>query len=95
MIISSVTQYPAFLANPVAACKGVDPDLFTAPDGERNGGRRRRVRKAKAICAVCPLRRECLAWGHDREQTGVWGGEDLINGWVVGRARRYQPWRWE
>lgn len=92
-MITTLAPYPAFLANPVAECKDADPNLFTAPDGERNGGRRRRVRKAKAVCAACPLRKECLIWGHKHRETGVWGGEDLIAGWVVGRARRYQPWQ--
>lgn len=31
------------------------------------------VRNAKAMCAECPARRACLAYGLD-EEWGIWGG---------------------
>jgi hypothetical protein len=53
-----------------ALCKQVDPDLFY-PDGENATGY-----QAKAICARCTIRVECLAKALDRrEPFGVWGGE--------------------
>jgi WhiB family redox-sensing transcriptional regulator len=49
--------------------------LFFGPDGERPAEREIRERKAKAICALCPLRAECLeyALGHPARY-GIWGG---------------------
>jgi WhiB family transcriptional regulator, redox-sensing transcriptional regulator len=49
--------------------------LFFGPDGERPPEREIRERKAKAICAVCPIRAECLeyALGHPARH-GIWGG---------------------
>ena len=31
-------------------------------------------RQAKAICAVCPVRRPCLEFGLRTRSSGVWGG---------------------
>ena len=54
-----------------AECAGLDPELFH-PAGRNVAGRR----KAKAICAVCPVQTECAALARARnEQFGVWGGE--------------------
>lgn len=50
------------------ACLGADPDLFFP---ERNGD----VRPAKAICATCPVKRECLDYALEtRQMFGIWGG---------------------
>ncbi|MFE2869367.1 WhiB family transcriptional regulator [Embleya sp. NPDC059259] len=50
-----------------AACRGADPELFVddAPYGTGNVNypdktRAARVRQALAICAGCPVRRQCL-----------------------------------
>lgn len=54
---------------PGAACAGVDPDLFFPERGEA-------VDAAKAICAQCSHRVECLEAALDAgEVDGVWGGE--------------------
>jgi WhiB family redox-sensing transcriptional regulator len=54
----------------LAACRGTDrPDLFfpMRPAG---------VRKAKAVCARCPVKDQCLQWAMDsRQNFGVWGGK--------------------
>jgi WhiB family redox-sensing transcriptional regulator len=51
-----------------AACSGVNPDLFF-PD--RGGD----TTEAKKVCAVCPVRRECLDYALEAgEVHGVWGG---------------------
>jgi WhiB family transcriptional regulator, redox-sensing transcriptional regulator len=49
--------------------------LFFGPDGERPAERETRERKARAICAVCPIRAECreYALGHPARY-GIWGG---------------------
>lgn len=51
-----------------AACAGVDPDLFFPDEGEH-------PTEALAICAVCPVRAECLEEAiRTDERHGVWGG---------------------
>jgi WhiB family redox-sensing transcriptional regulator len=51
-----------------ALCKGVDPDLFFPTQGEP-------TKEAKAVCAGCPVRTECLEYAlANSERTGVWGG---------------------
>ncbi len=58
-----------------AACRGENPDLFIGPDGELLTERRDRERRAKAVCAGCPVRPECLSYALTRpERHGVWGG---------------------
>lgn len=58
-----------------AACRGEDIGLFFGPDGERQPEREIRERKAKSICARCPVQTECLEYALSRpEKYGVWGG---------------------
>ena len=49
-----------------AACLGMDPDLFFPPPGDP-------AVRAKAACARCPVRDECLEAGW-REPAGIFGG---------------------
>jgi WhiB family redox-sensing transcriptional regulator len=74
---------------PGAACKGADPDLFFSPDGERQSERDVRERKAKAVCASCPIRVQCLDWAlATRAGYGIWGGVDIERETDVVRQRR-------
>jgi len=58
-----------------AACRGKEVVLFFGPDGERQPEREIRERKAKAVCAACPVRAECLTYAVSRpEKYGTWGG---------------------
>ncbi|KIH99870.1 DNA-binding protein [Streptomonospora alba] len=58
-----------------------DPDLFFAEAPAD-------VEAAKAICADCPVREQCLADALERrEPWGVWGGQLLVSGKVVPRKR--------
>jgi WhiB family transcriptional regulator, redox-sensing transcriptional regulator len=58
-----------------AACRGRDVVPFFAPDGERQPEREIRERKAKGVCASCPVRVQCLDYAISRpEKYGVWGG---------------------
>ena len=58
-----------------AACRDRGTSLFFHPPGERAAARAERERKAKAVCAACPVRRECLRFALEaRERYGVWGG---------------------
>lgn len=51
-----------------AACRGSNPDVFFGERGLNNG-------EAKAICRVCPVRKECIDHALERgEKFGVWGG---------------------
>ena len=57
------------------ACRRVDPAVFFHPEGERGPARRRRDEAAKAVCASCPVMRECREHALTvREPYGVWGG---------------------
>jgi WhiB family redox-sensing transcriptional regulator len=58
-----------------AACRQVDSAVFFSPDGERGPARQVREARAKAICARCPVIRECAAYAIAAgERHGVWGG---------------------
>jgi WhiB family redox-sensing transcriptional regulator len=51
-----------------ALCQGVNPDLFFPPRGGD-------TREAKQVCAVCPVRVECLDYALELgEKFGIWGG---------------------
>ena len=60
--MSQVRRQSAVLPRPnwgwqdAAACRGEDLLLFFGPDGERQPERDIRERKAKEICAACPVR---------------------------------------
>ncbi|MGP3917711.1 WhiB family transcriptional regulator [Nonomuraea sp. 10N515B] len=53
-------------------CAEVDPEVFFPERGES-------PRRAKVICAGCPVRQECLDYALAEEiQFGVWGGLTLL-----------------
>jgi len=55
-----------------AACTEADPDLFFPEDGDTFS-----TRRAKTICAMCPVRELCLALAMERgEAYGIFGGLD-------------------
>lgn len=70
------------------SCRGRDTELFFHPEGERGLNRSNRERAAKAVCAGCPVRRECRAHAlAAREPYGVWGGlAEHEREAIVGRA---------
>ncbi|MET8174377.1 WhiB family transcriptional regulator [Streptomyces clavifer] len=56
-----------------AACRNEDPDLFF-PIGS-TGPALVQTEDAKAVCATCPVREQCLEWALENGQdSGVWGG---------------------
>lgn len=57
-------------------CRASDGAIFFPPiHFEPKPEREAREAKAKAICAQCPVRAECLDWAlTTREPYGVWGG---------------------
>lgn len=58
-----------------AACRGIDSARFFSPTGERGEARRRREQLARAICAECPVQKECARFALSiGEEYGIWGG---------------------
>ncbi len=46
------------------------------------------IARAKAMCALCPRRADCLAGALEREEPwGVWGGELLSGGRIIADKR--------
>lgn len=61
-----------------AACLGLvartGDDPFFHPDTPRPPGKGSRVRQAKAFCAICKVKQECLRFALDNDCTGIFGG---------------------
>ena len=56
-----------------AACREADPELFFPVAA--NGPGAREIARAKAVCAACRVRRQCLQYALATHQLhGVWGG---------------------
>jgi WhiB family transcriptional regulator, redox-sensing transcriptional regulator len=56
-----------------AACWSADPELFFPISSA--GGSLEQVARAKAVCAACIVRRQCLQYALAANEThGVWGG---------------------
>lgn len=65
-------------------CQGVDPDLFFPGQGESTA-------EAKAICAGCQVREQCLEWAIEHaEKFGIWGGMSERERRRIRRARAQQ-----
>lgn len=56
-----------------AGCRGTDPEVFF-PVAETGPERERAEEAAKAVCAGCPVRAQCLAWASEALPFGVAGG---------------------
>lgn len=62
-------------------CHVGDPDMWFAENPAE-------LERAKALCADCPIQRECLAAALERQEPwGVWGGEILERGSIIARKR--------
>lgn len=56
-----------------AACQHEDPELFFPPG--RDDVATAQIAAAKAVCARCPVRRQCLEFAvTHRQRDGIWGG---------------------
>ena len=67
-----------------ASCVGPDSSIFYPPT-DREAGR------AKAVCAECPVRQDCLEFALTvREKEGVWGGLTAVERQRLVRRRRRQ-----
>jgi len=57
----------------LAACSSADPDLFFPIS--QSGPSAAQIRRAKAVCAQCVVRSECLEYALAADpMQGVWGG---------------------
>jgi WhiB family redox-sensing transcriptional regulator len=68
--IEDFLNRPVWMAS--AACRGMDVNLFFPTRGETA-----KAKRARAICATCPVRAECYhyAGSFSDVPAGVWGGE--------------------
>jgi len=64
-----------------ALCRTSDAAIFFPPTHfEPKAKREAREAEAKAICAACSVREECLEWALDAEEPfGVWGGHSELD----------------
>ncbi len=70
-----------------AACRDSDADLFF-PAGE-TGAALDQAEAARAVCARCPVRPECLAFAlQTNQEAGIWGGATEAE-----RRRLRRTWR--
>ena len=68
-----------------APCSEVDPEIFFPGQGEHA-----KAEKAKAICARCPFRQECLEYALATPQAddwGIWGGTAESERRIIRRQR--------
>jgi WhiB family redox-sensing transcriptional regulator len=76
-----------------AACADQDPEVWfpTAGAGQFAEGRMaHKAAQAKAVCAECPVRTECLEFALESDSRhGVWGGLDEYERQAL---RRRRPW---
>lgn len=72
-----------------AACRGMDPDTFFSHDnGENKPDRDDREDTAKAVCAGCVVRLECLEYALTAgERYGIWGGLNELERRALQRRR--------
>ena len=57
----------------LAACQSADPELFFPVSGKRSA--MAEVVRAKAVCASCTVRAQCLDFAVTTQQVhGIWGG---------------------
>lgn len=70
-----------------AACRSADPELFFPITN--TGAGRPKVTRAKAVCARCPIRQQCLDYAIDSHQShGVWGGTSEEERRLIAARRR-------
>jgi WhiB family transcriptional regulator, redox-sensing transcriptional regulator len=54
------------------ACRQADPELFFPVATRETAGRQ--IESAKAVCAPCPVRADCLSYALEVKAEGIWGG---------------------
>lgn len=58
-----------------ALCRGMDTELWFPVGAEGSPGYERTAAPARAVCALCPVRVDCLVWAmtHGIDE-GIYGG---------------------
>jgi len=70
-----------------AACREADPELFFPVTGRGPGAGE--IARAKAVCAACRVRRQCLQYAlATRQAHGIWGGTTEDERQLQGRRER-------
>ena len=76
-----------------AACRNADSRLFFGCANENWQVRNERERRAKALCARCPVQQECRAYALQVvEPYGIWGG---LNAHEREASSAKKPHRWD
>ena len=81
--MSTDTESPVSLGRwtSLASCRSLDPELFFPETANDEAA-------AKAVCAVCPVRSECLEHAlAASEPYGIWGGFTLRERRLLRRSR--------
>lgn len=72
-----------------AACHDEDSSTFFHPEYERGAAAAKREAAARAICAACPVRLECMASSViKREKYGFWGASEFEREQALAHAAR-------
>lgn len=70
---------------------GPEHDAVMFPGGRSGQGRDKKIARAKAVCARCPVEVMCRSDAIDRgEQWGVWGGIDFADDGLAVRRQQYR-----
>lgn len=88
-------ETPDFLTNitaPLPCASHADLYHPETPDTEGDAGEERDddIRFARALCSRCPVLLACRAWGRERRETGIWGGETDEERAALGYGRQPQ-----
>ncbi len=73
-----------------ALCRGMSVDLFVIkPPRSLKPEHLERIKKAKAVCEACEVKRECLCFGVAFDEAGcVYGGVYLSERQIIKERRR-------
>ena len=81
------SQLPPWRGDPQLRCSPDTAHLFHGSASERPPAKREREAAAKALCAACPRRGDCLDWALDTAASGICGGLTQEERAVVARRR--------
>lgn len=62
----------------LSLCSGMDTELFY----DQYESSSKVAKQVDQMCLSCPVMNECLQWGTENSETGVWGGIYLVSGKV-------------
>ena len=88
--MTSTNTTPAREWRSAAACRGTDPELYF-PVASGGPAYERQVVEAKAVCAGCPVREQCLAEALMRIPDGIAGGLTPAERRQLARGRAAHP----